>query len=177
MLIVKWLTTIQFVVVLLGLLVIRSSDVSLYVSFKEFSTTGKRLIWKILEEEPVEVKNPCNPSPCGPNSQCREINGQPSCSCLPEFVGVPPNCKPECISNSECPNNLACISQKCKDPCPGICGQNAECRVISHTPNCVCLPGYVGNPFAICSQQGSFYIRTTNASNFNLILSYSRTTN
>jgi len=161
MLIVKWLTTIQFVVVLLGLLVIRSSDVSLYVSLKKNLTTGKRLIWYISEEEPVEVKNPCNPSPCGPNSQCREINGQPSCSCLPEFVGAPPNCKPECISNSECPNNLACISQKCKDPCPGICGQNAECRVISHTPNCVCLPGYVGNPFAICSQQGSICIRIT----------------
>lgn len=105
-------------------------------------------------EEPVEVeKNPCQPSPCGPNSQCREINGSPSCSCLEGFVGSPPLCKPECISNSECPNNLACIRQKCKDPCKGICGQNAECRVVTHTPNCVCLSGFTGDPFTNCVKE------------------------
>lgn len=93
----------------------------------------------------------CNPSPCGPHSQCREINGSPSCSCLPEFIGSPPNCKPECVSNSECPINKACIQQKCKDPCPGLCGQNANCHVVSHTPNCVCIPGYEGDPFNYCS--------------------------
>ena len=100
------------------------------------------------EEEP---QYPCTPSPCGPNSQCKEINGSPSCSCLPEFTGSPPNCRPECVSNSECPNHLACTNQKCRDPCPGLCGSNAECRVISHTPNCVCLPGYVGDPFSRCN--------------------------
>lgn len=94
--------------------------------------------------------NPCQPSPCGPNSQCKVSGESPSCSCLPEFVGAPPNCRPECVSNSECPFNLACINQKCKDPCPGICGTNAECRVVSHTPNCVCIPGYEGNPFVQC---------------------------
>lgn len=101
-------------------------------------------------EEPIESKDPCLPSPCGPYSQCRDINGSPSCSCLTEYVGVPPNCKPECISNSECLHNLACINQKCKNPCMNTCGTNAECRVISHTPNCVCLQGYIGNPFVNC---------------------------
>lgn len=102
------------------------------------------------DEPVVEVKNPCQPSPCGPNSQCRDINGSPSCSCLTEFIGAPPNCRPECVSNGECPHNLACIGQKCKDPCPGVCGINADCRVVSHTPNCVCLNGYSGNPFERC---------------------------
>jgi hypothetical protein len=46
---------------------------------------------------------------------------------------------------------LACINLKCKDPCPGICGLNAECRVISHTPNCVCVSGFIGDPFTQCS--------------------------
>ena len=101
-------------------------------------------------EPVVTTTNPCQPSPCGANSQCKDINGGPSCSCLPEFVGSPPNCKPECVSNSECPTHLACINQKCKDPCPGTCGRNAECRVVSHTPNCICLPGYTGNPFGQC---------------------------
>lgn len=105
-----------------------------------------------IREEPIsEPKNPCSPSPCGPNAQCKEINGSPSCSCLPQFIGSPPSCRPECVSNTECASNLACINQKCKDPCPGICGLNAECRVISHTPNCVCLLGYSGNPFVQCA--------------------------
>ena len=99
----------------------------------------------------VVPTNPCQPSPCGPNSQCRETNGSPSCSCLPEFIGSPPNCRPECSSNSECANHLACINNKCKDPCPGTCGASAECRVISHTPNCVCLAGHTGDPFVQCT--------------------------
>ncbi|KAG5895967.1 hypothetical protein JTB14_027967 [Gonioctena quinquepunctata] len=107
----------------------------------------------IREEPVVESSNPCQPSPCGSNAQCKEINGSPSCSCLPEYIGSPPNCRPECISNSECSNHLACINQKCKDPCPGTCGQNAECRVVSHTPNCVCSAGYTGDPFSFCHIQ------------------------
>lgn len=94
--------------------------------------------------------DPCQPSPCGPNAQCRVVGDSPSCSCLPEFIGTPPYCKPECVSNSECSTHLACINQKCKDPCPGTCGLNAECRVISHTPNCICIIGYEGDPFTQC---------------------------
>lgn len=103
----------------------------------------------VAEKQPV-VTNLCKPSPCGPNSQCRIVNDAPSCSCLPEFIGSPPNCKPECISNSQCSTQLACINQKCRDPCPGSCGVNAECRVISHTPMCVCISGFVGDPFVQC---------------------------
>lgn len=107
-------------------------------------------IFNVLEEPPAPPKNPCIPSPCGPNAICKEINGSPSCSCLPDFLGSPPFCKPECVSNSECANHLACINQKCLDPCPGTCGANAECKVISHAPNCICKTGYVGDPFIQC---------------------------
>lgn len=103
----------------------------------------------VIEQPP----NPCNPSPCGPNSQCKPVGTSPSCSCLAEFVGVPPNCRPECVSNSDCAYNLACMNQKCKDPCPGTCGLNADCRVISHAPNCICLPGFIGDPFRLCSPE------------------------
>lgn len=109
-------------------------------------------------EQPGVNINPCQPSPCGPNSQCKAIGDSPSCSCLPDFNGSPPNCRPECVSNSECPNHLACINQKCKDPCPGICGQNAECKVVSHTPNCVCLSGYIGDPFTLCNVQSKYFV-------------------
>lgn len=94
--------------------------------------------------------DPCVPSPCGPNSICREINSLPSCSCTLDSIGAPPNCRPECISNSECSNDLACINKKCSDPCEGSCGNNAECRVVSHTPVCVCPTGYTGDPFTQC---------------------------
>lgn len=105
------------------------------------------MILDVTEEIRV---NPCEPSPCGPYSICQEIGGFPSCACLDQFIGEPPNCRPECIANSECPNELACINQKCKDPCLGSCGTAAECRVISHSPQCYCLPGYSGDAFIEC---------------------------
>lgn len=94
--------------------------------------------------------NPCQPSPCGPNSKCREINGQGVCSCLPEYVGSPPACRPECTSSSECTTEKACINRKCVDPCPGVCGQNAECRVRNHSPICTCNTGFSGDAFVRC---------------------------
>jgi len=95
-------------------------------------------------------RDPCNPSPCGPYSQCRDFNGSPSCSCLSSYIGAPPNCKPECLINSECPSNQACINEKCRDPCPGSCGTQANCFVINHTPVCTCPDGLTGDPFTNC---------------------------
>ncbi|XP_033611631.1 stabilin-1 [Cryptotermes secundus] len=102
--------------------------------------------------EPVQAEpgDPCNPSPCGPNSQCRQVNGQGVCSCLPNYIGSPPGCRPECVVSSECPQNRACLNQKCVDPCPGPCGQNTRCEVINHSPICSCRQGFTGDPFSRC---------------------------
>lgn len=106
----------------------------------------------ISEQRPPEPSTPCIPSPCGPNAVCREQNGAGSCTCLPEYFGDPyQECRPECLVNSDCPSNKACVNNKCRDPCPGTCGINADCRVISHVPSCTCLPSYTGNPFVSCS--------------------------
>lgn len=94
--------------------------------------------------------NPCVPSPCGPFSQCQDIGGIPSCSCLPNYVGSAPNCRPECSINSDCTSDKACIREKCRDPCPGSCGTNAYCNVINHTPVCTCPTDYTGDPFTSC---------------------------
>lgn len=91
------------------------------------------------------------PSPCGPNSQCRAIGSTPACTCLPNYVGRAPNCRPECTINAECPSNLACQKEHCRDPCPGSCGSSAICRVVNHGPVCTCLPGLTGDPFSGCS--------------------------
>lgn len=98
---------------------------------------------------PQEV-DPCMPSPCGPNSQCQNRNGIPSCSCQSNFEGSPPNCHPECTINEDCLSDLACINQKCKDPCPGSCGLNANCHVMKHVAICTCDEGYTGNAFTQC---------------------------
>ena len=45
---------------------------------------------------------------------------------------------------------MACIQQKCKDPCPGVCGTHASCSVNNHYPICQCDPGYEGDPFSNC---------------------------
>lgn len=102
----------------------------------------------IIEKD--EFRDPCYPSPCGLNAECRNINGIPSCSCRLSYIGQPPNCRSECTISAECPRDKACIREKCIDPCPGSCGIAAECNVVNHVPTCKCVDGYIGDPFTIC---------------------------
>lgn len=94
---------------------------------------------------------PCEPNPCGPNALCREQSGVGSCECVTNFFGDPyRGCRPECVLNSDCPSNRACIQNRCQDPCPGVCGQNAECLALNHLPTCNCLQGYTGDSYRFC---------------------------
>lgn len=104
----------------------------------------------MLEFADVEKPTPCTPSPCGPNSQCREVNSQAVCTCQNEFIGSPPNCRPECTINSECASNKACVNRKCVDPCVNQCARNANCRVIAHSPICSCKDRFTGDSFVNC---------------------------
>lgn len=112
-------------------------------------------LWpSILVDIPLVPLNPCQPSPCGANAMCREISGSASCTCLPDFYGNPyEGCRPECVINSDCTANRACIRNRCQDPCPGTCGVNAICEVINHIPACSCQPRYTGDPFRYCEQE------------------------
>ena len=102
------------------------------------------------------IPDPCVPNPCGPYSHPpRNVNGRCQCSCLPEMIGSPPSCRPECVINSECPSDKSCIRQKCQDPCPGLCGINAYCSVRNHVPICICNQGYIGDPFSRCRRPPS----------------------
>lgn len=107
---------------------------------------------EVTEEEPKNNVNPCQPSPCGPNSICQVRDGRPVCSCVANYIGTPPNCRPECTINQECPSNKACINEKCTNPCKGICGRNAKCNVVNHNPFCSCLPGFEGDAFLGCTK-------------------------
>lgn len=120
------------------------------------------IIFVFLKAEDVPKPiNPCQPSPCGPNAQCQVVNDAPSCSCMPEFIGTPPNCRPECISNSECPSQMACINRKCRDPCPESCYSLANCHVVNHVSICSCPAGYTGDPFVQCAIMPSKFITLT----------------
>lgn len=102
----------------------------------------------IVAIEPPK-KDPCNPSLCGPNTQCD--NGV--CSCLPEYEGDPyRGCRPECVLNSHCPKDKACLRNKCIDPCTGTCAATAECTVVNHIPMCSCPAGFTGNAFISCQR-------------------------
>lgn len=91
------------------------------------------------------------PSPCGPNAICQVQNDQAICSCISNYIGRPPNCRPECIIDSDCPTNLACVCDRCQNPCQGTCGANTQCTVLYHRPICSCVSGYTGDPFIGCS--------------------------
>lgn len=99
------------------------------------------------------VTDACNPSPCGPNSHCRSLNGQAVCTCIIGFLGTPPSCRPECVISSDCAQNRACNNQKCIDPCPGSCGVMSQCTVINHNPICSCPETFTGDPFIRCTPQ------------------------
>lgn len=103
-----------------------------------------------VQPEHNDTHGPCTPNPCGSFAQCREMNDQAVCSCLSGYLGSPPTCRPQCTLNSDCPNNQACINQKCSDPCHLSCGKNSECKTIDHQPFCNCMPKYTGNAYADC---------------------------
>lgn len=132
----------------------------LYYSFLSSRETCMLTLFFLLDYlgRPVIVQenvNPCVPSPCGPSSQCRVVGSHAACSCLPNYVGRAPNCRPECTINEECPSNLACQAERCRDPCAGSCGAQTTCIVVKHSPVCNCQTGFTGDPFSGCSKIAS----------------------
>lgn len=139
------------------------SDVSATQHFVSQSTPSKNCIGHFtfdhlknhsaIYDEPEINRNPCIPSPCGPNSLCRAINNQAVCTCAESYIGQAPNCRPECVLSSECPFDKSCERQKCVNPCITACGINAECRVHNHSPICTCKVNFIGDPFTRCYPQ------------------------
>lgn len=111
-----------------------------------------------MDEPP---KSPCQPNPCGPNSECRLGPGTKAvCSCLPGYFGKP--CRPECTIDSDCSLSKACVNYNCVDPCEGSCGVNAVCTVVSHRPSCSCPDDLTGNPYSKCYERGELaFLHTT----------------
>ena len=98
------------------------------------------------------IIDPCKYNPCGEHATCTLNSKQKvECQCKDNFIGNPPFCKPECMRNSDCKLDKACVTNKCKDPCTNNCGLNTDCKVVNHRPICACLQGYTGDPFVSCN--------------------------
>lgn len=70
---------------------------------------------------------------------------------MPNYIGQPPNCRPECQSSADCADHMACVNQRCKSPCSSeMCGENAVCRGRMHTAVCECPSNYIGDAFVKC---------------------------
>ncbi len=61
--------------------------------------------------------------------------------------------KGECQYDINCPDNRACIENRCLDPCHTVnrpCAPNAECNALLHRPICRCPIGWAGNAHQEC---------------------------
>jgi len=113
------------------------------------------------EEEP----NICR-GRCGPNEICRVVNNVPVCG----SSGVTnsnnggkdkdSSSSSYCQKHVECPSTQVCSQHNCVDPCASsssgsedrlVCGGNARCIVVQHSPLCGCNEGMKGNPYVQCT--------------------------
>ncbi|XP_066901555.1 notch homolog 2 N-terminal-like protein A [Halyomorpha halys] len=96
---------------------------------------------------------PCQPSFCGPYSQCHVEDGKSKCSCLEGYLGSPPSCRPECVKNTDCSWDEACNNNKCVHPCTYACGKGAKCQAENRdNPVCSCPLGFTGDPLVLCEK-------------------------
>lgn len=98
----------------------------------------------------------CISKPCAENAICINTPGSFSCICKSRYYGNPYELCTQvsiskcvdgtvcaCSRNSTCPDGYYCDKSFCVDKCRKmICGRNAICE----EGQCVCLPGYTGNP-------------------------------
>lgn len=95
---------------------------------------------------------PCVPSPCGTNARCQVKMDRETCVCAPGYFGNPHlGCRPECVVHTDCAVRLACVRQRCVNPCPGTCAPEAHCTVVNHRTVCNCPAGHTGDPFIRCN--------------------------
>lgn len=99
------------------------------------------------------ISNQCT-SPCEQGNLCPTgktcvvMNHQAVCLCL---EGCTPSVE-ICLRDEGCPENLACVSYQCTDPCNGhICAGGSPCYVEEHKPQCkFCPTGFTIDPVYGC---------------------------
>ncbi|XP_022245556.1 fibrillin-1-like, partial [Limulus polyphemus] len=72
--------------------------------------------------------------------------------CFKGEICVAGKCLVGCHFDADCTSKESCVQKKCQDPCESInvCGTNALCRVENHNHQCICPPGFSGDPQEKC---------------------------
>jgi len=101
--------------------------------------------------------DPCaKGQPCGENALCKVSDHRLLCLCPDGYQGEPTQkcTQYECQIDTDCENNKRCDGGVCRNPCleSGVCGNNANCRVVNRKAQCSCAPGFLGNPEIECQQ-------------------------
>ncbi|ROT61488.1 hypothetical protein C7M84_020740 [Penaeus vannamei] len=92
--------------------------------------------------------------PCSPTAECVNHEHEARCRCPPGTTGNPkvqciPIVEPECRVDGDCESQLACIDERCVNPCAVLdpCDDTAICKVVDTLPVrtmlCVCPDGMV----------------------------------
>ena len=93
---------------------------------------------------------------CGRGAVCSVVDHSPFCSCPARTTGdARSECKTlQCVENNDCDSGKSCVKNQCVDVCrlDGVCGGNAQCTTINHTPLCSCAPGHTGDPTVGCTR-------------------------
>lgn len=105
----------------------------------------------------------CDDDTCADTANCRGQQHQPKCYCPPGTSGNPfVDCvahiqpEPECRSDSDCLSQLACINNRCANPCAvdNMCSPDQECRILDTLPLrtmvCQCPPDTLVDPSGRC---------------------------
>lgn len=106
-----------------------------------------------------EPRDLCEPNPCGTNAICtpgHDNTGRerPVCTCPTGYIGnALSSCqRGECFTDSDCPDNRACIDFTCSNPCTGReCGPSATCTPRHHIAVCTCPQGTRGDALYTCN--------------------------
>lgn len=112
--------------------------------------------------ENQQCVDPCLYSnPCSPRAECRAQNHLAICRCPVGYMGNPyidcrPEIVPECTFDTDCPSKLACINNKCANPCLILepCDRPSRCEVTPTAPVrtmiCICPEGYISSGSGTC---------------------------
>ncbi|QQP34980.1 Putative LOC101893139, partial [Caligus rogercresseyi] len=107
-------------------------------------------------------------SPCAPNAICKTSQHRSSCVCPPPLIGnplvscaekepLPVEVEKECTVDSDCPSQLACLNERCENPCYSLspCHSSSMCSVVDTTPFrtmvCTCREGWIPKDDRSCA--------------------------
>lgn len=84
----------------------------------------------------------CDSDSCAPTARCIGQKHQPVCNCQSGTSGNPyVECssyreQPQCTADAECPSQLACINQRCENPCAqsNVCSPQQTCSILDTLP-------------------------------------------